>query len=75
MKDNKGHYYLWTERFTSLNKLVDFYKTSSISKQREIFLRDGSEAEPRAPQPVKKTPPDLTLISIKINSRFNFKVN
>lgn len=57
MKDNKGHYYLWTERFTSLNKLVDFYKTSSISKQREIFLRDESDAEPRAPQP--KSQPDV----------------
>ncbi|XP_056608979.1 GRB2-related adapter protein 2a [Triplophysa dalaica] len=57
MKDNKGHYYLWTERFTSLNMLVDFYKTTSISKQREIFLRDGSEAEPRAPQPPEVRPP------------------
>ncbi|XP_072549707.1 GRB2-related adapter protein 2a [Salminus brasiliensis] len=56
MKDNKGHYYLWSEKFTSLNKLVDYYKTSSISKQREIYLRDGSRDEPRpsAPQPVKR---------------------
>ncbi|XP_051571906.1 GRB2-related adaptor protein 2-like isoform X2 [Myxocyprinus asiaticus] len=56
MKDNKGHYYLWTERFTSLNKLVEYYKTSSISKQREIFLRDESSDEPRAPQPLKSLP-------------------
>ncbi|XP_036446225.1 GRB2-related adapter protein 2a [Colossoma macropomum] len=56
MKDNKGHYYLWSEKFTSLNKLVDYYKTSSISKQREIYLRDGGrdEARPSAPQPVKR---------------------
>ncbi|MCI4385488.1 hypothetical protein PGIGA_G00051100 [Pangasianodon gigas] len=56
MKDNRGHYYLWSEKFTSLNKLVDFYRTSSISKQREIFLRDGSRDEPRdpAPHPVKR---------------------
>ncbi|XP_051987509.1 GRB2-related adapter protein-like [Xyrauchen texanus] len=56
MKDNKGHYYLWTERFTSLNKLVEYYKTSSISKQREIFLRDESSNEPRAPPPIKSQP-------------------
>lgn len=56
MKDNKGHYYLWTERFTSLNKLVDFYKTTSISKQKEIFLRDGSGDEPRAPPPLRSLP-------------------
>ncbi|KAK3520604.1 hypothetical protein QTP70_028617 [Hemibagrus guttatus] len=56
MKDNKGHYYLWSEKFTSLNKLVDFYKTTSISKQKEIFLNDGTREEPRvpAPPPVKK---------------------
>ncbi|XP_076839130.1 GRB2-related adaptor protein 2-like [Brachyhypopomus gauderio] len=56
MKDNKGNYYLWTEKFTSLNKLVDFYRTTSISKQREIYLKDGSRDEPRssAPQPVKR---------------------
>ncbi|MCJ8739710.1 hypothetical protein PDJAM_G00050330 [Pangasius djambal] len=51
MKDNRGHYYLWSEKFTSLNKLVEFYRTSSISKQREIFLRDGSREEPRDPAP------------------------
>ncbi|NP_001017756.1 GRB2-related adapter protein 2a [Danio rerio] len=56
MKDKSGHYYLWTEKFTSLNKLVDFYKTTSISKQKEIFLRDGSGDEPRAPPPIKSQP-------------------
>jgi len=54
MKDKSGQYYLWTDRFTSLNKLVEHYKTNSISKQREIFLRDGSGDEPRAPPPVSK---------------------
>ncbi|XP_069021527.1 GRB2-related adapter protein 2a [Embiotoca jacksoni] len=42
MRDNKGQYYLWSEKFTSLNKLVEFYKTMSISKTREIYLDDGS---------------------------------
>ncbi|XP_051744051.1 GRB2-related adapter protein 2a [Ctenopharyngodon idella] len=56
MKDKSGQYYLWTEKFSSLNKLVEFYKTTSISKQREIFLRDGSGDEPRAPPPLKSLP-------------------
>uniref|UniRef100_A0A673KTH1 Osteoclast-stimulating factor 1 n=1 Tax=Sinocyclocheilus rhinocerous TaxID=307959 RepID=A0A673KTH1_9TELE len=60
MKDKSCQYYLWTEKFTSLNKLVEFYKTTSISKQREIFLRDGSGNEPRVvvmvvPQPHHNT--------------------
>ncbi|XP_028310078.1 GRB2-related adapter protein 2a isoform X2 [Gouania willdenowi] len=42
MRDNKGQYFLWSEKFTSLNELVEFYKTKSISKTREIYLNDGS---------------------------------
>uniref|UniRef100_A0A8D0H3N7 GRB2 related adaptor protein 2 n=1 Tax=Sphenodon punctatus TaxID=8508 RepID=A0A8D0H3N7_SPHPU len=45
MKDTKSNYYLWTEKFPSLNKLVEYYKTSSISRQKQIFLRDGSREE------------------------------
>ncbi|XP_046722057.1 GRB2-related adapter protein 2-like [Silurus meridionalis] len=59
MKDSKGNYYLWSEKFTSLNKLVEFYKTSSISKQKEIYLRDGSREEPRVspPHPLPRPQP------------------
>ncbi|XP_006865321.1 PREDICTED: GRB2-related adapter protein 2 [Chrysochloris asiatica] len=45
MRDNKGNYFLWTEKFPSLNKLVDFYRTTSISKQKQIFLRDRSRED------------------------------
>ncbi|NIG59581.1 GRB2-related adapter protein 2-like [Pontoporia blainvillei] len=45
MKDNKGNYFLWTEKFPSLNKLVDYYRTTSISKQKQIFLRDRTREE------------------------------
>ncbi|KAJ7330058.1 hypothetical protein JRQ81_016232 [Phrynocephalus forsythii] len=40
MKDTSGNYFLWSEMFQSLNKLVEYYKTSSISKHTEIFLRE-----------------------------------
>ncbi|TRY87832.1 hypothetical protein DNTS_015731 [Danionella cerebrum] len=62
MRDKSGHYYLWAEKFTSLNKLVEYYKTTSISRQREIFLQDGSENEPR-PLPPLKSQPDVCLPS------------
>ncbi|XP_056466611.1 GRB2-related adapter protein 2a isoform X2 [Gadus chalcogrammus] len=48
IKDNLGQYFLWAEKFTSFNQLVDFYKSTSISKQRLIYLKDGSE-DIRAP--------------------------
>nr|XP_019949999.1 PREDICTED: GRB2-related adapter protein 2 [Paralichthys olivaceus] len=41
LRDNKGQYFLWSEKFTSLDKLVEFYKATSISKTREIYLHDG----------------------------------
>lgn len=55
MKDSKGSYFLWAEKFTSLNKLVDFYKTTSISKQWEIFLDDGSHDD-KAPRTAVQQP-------------------
>lgn len=48
MSDNRGQYFLWSEKFTSLNKLVEFYKIKSISKTREIYLNDGS-SDSRSP--------------------------
>ncbi|XP_076607663.1 GRB2-related adapter protein 2a [Chaetodon auriga] len=56
MKDNKGQYFLWSEKFTSLNKLVEFYKVTSISKTREIYLNDGSSdrKSPSSAQSVKR---------------------
>lgn len=41
MTDTKGQYFLWSEKFSSLNKLVEFYKTTSISKTRKIYLSDA----------------------------------
>lgn len=51
MKDNKGQYFLWSEKFTSLNKLVEFYESTSISKTREIYLKDGSSDSKSPPTP------------------------
>ncbi|XP_076871829.1 GRB2-related adapter protein 2b [Brachyhypopomus gauderio] len=38
MRDSRGQYFLWTEKFSSLNKLVDYYTMNSISKQSCIRL-------------------------------------
>ncbi|XP_060633071.2 GRB2-related adapter protein 2 [Anolis sagrei] len=40
MKDAKGNYFLWSEKFQSLNELVEYYKTVSISKHTQIILRE-----------------------------------
>ncbi|XP_067314687.1 GRB2-related adapter protein 2b [Pseudorasbora parva] len=38
MRDKPGQYYLWSETFSSLNRLVDFYTHNSISKQTRVYL-------------------------------------
>ncbi|XP_059809565.1 GRB2-related adapter protein-like [Hypanus sabinus] len=43
LRDGKGHYYLWSEKFESLNKLVEYYKISSISKTTQICLKDDKK--------------------------------
>ncbi|KAL4647804.1 growth factor receptor-bound protein 2-like [Arapaima gigas] len=43
MKDNKGLYYLWSDKFMSLNKLVEFYKTTPITKHKHICLREDGQ--------------------------------
>nr|XP_033819630.1 GRB2-related adapter protein isoform X5 [Geotrypetes seraphini] len=46
LRDQSGKYYLWEEKFNSLNELVDFYRTTTITKKQQIFLRDDDhEAE------------------------------
>ncbi|KAI4798480.1 hypothetical protein KUCAC02_022031 [Chaenocephalus aceratus] len=44
MRDSRGKYYLWSERFPSLNQLVEYYQHTSISKQTKVFLL-GPQAE------------------------------
>ncbi|XP_070610908.1 GRB2-related adapter protein 2 [Erythrolamprus reginae] len=51
MKDTNSNYFLWSEKFQSLNKLVEYYKNVSISKHKQIFLKEetkkGSQANLR----------------------------
>lgn len=61
MRDSRGHYFLWSKKFTSLNKLVDFYKTTSISKTREIYLNDGGP-DTKAPPPLQAVGPSHHLV-------------
>jgi len=38
--DSLGNYYLWSVGFKSLNQLVHYYRTSSVSPTQTIYLRD-----------------------------------
>lgn len=48
-REKNGKYFLWEEKFNSLNELVDFYRTTTISKKQQIFLRDEDQSQEVAP--------------------------
>ncbi|XP_056379989.1 GRB2-related adapter protein 2 [Hyla sarda] len=50
IRDKSGNYSLWSEKFKSLNKLVEYYKNVSVSRQNHILLKDESSAQPPVPQ-------------------------
>ncbi|XP_073327643.1 GRB2-related adapter protein 2b [Pagrus major] len=45
LRDSRGQYYLWTEKFPSLNQLVEHYKINSISRRSQIFLQDTQQQQ------------------------------
>ena len=57
LREASGKYFLWEEKFNSLNELVDFYRTTTIAKRRQIFLCDE--------QPLIKVKPGLEGLSLR----------
>ncbi|NXK93798.1 GRAP protein, partial [Formicarius rufipectus] len=45
LRERNGKYFLWEEKFNSLNELVDFYRTTTIAKEQQIFLRDKEKTQ------------------------------
>lgn len=42
IRDGEGKYFLWVVKFESLNDLVKYHRTSSVSRTQTIFLQDMS---------------------------------
>lgn len=40
LRDGAGKYFLWVVKFNSLNDLIDYHRTQSISRTQKILLRD-----------------------------------
>lgn len=39
LRDEAGKFFIWDKKFPSLNQLVQFHKTSSVSRNEQIFLQ------------------------------------
>ena len=44
LRDGAGKYFLWVVKFNSLNELVEYHRTSSVSRSQVILLRDMATA-------------------------------
>ncbi|KAL5254346.1 hypothetical protein ACHWQZ_G013956 [Mnemiopsis leidyi] len=40
LPDKEGRYYIWLKKFKSLDALVDYYRTHSITTNSTLFLKD-----------------------------------
>ncbi|NWI02529.1 GRAP protein, partial [Tichodroma muraria] len=45
LRERNGKYFLWEEKFNSLNELVDFYRMTTIAKEQQIFLWDEEQTQ------------------------------
>ncbi len=48
LRDGAGKYFLWIVKFESLNQLIEYHRTTSVSRGPNIILKDPSET--RAPE-------------------------
>ncbi|KAM3864697.1 GRB2-related adapter protein 2b [Diretmus argenteus] len=49
LQDSRGQYFLWAEKFPSLNQLVNYYKRNSVSKRSNILLLDAEQQHTPSP--------------------------
>ena len=40
LRDQNGKFFLWVVKFNSLNELVDYHRTSSVSRNQDVKLKD-----------------------------------
>lgn len=40
LRDGEGKYFLWVVKFNSLNELIEYHRSSSVSRTQQIFLHD-----------------------------------
>lgn len=40
LRDNQGKFFLWVVKFNSLNELVEYHRTASVSRSQDVRLTD-----------------------------------
>lgn len=47
LRDAQGKFFLWVVKFNSLNELVEYHRTASVSRSQDVKLRDMIPEEVR----------------------------
>jgi len=58
LRDGEGKYFLWVVKFESLNDLVRYHRTASVSRSQTIFLQDMTWPKAKAKYDFKAQGPD-----------------
>jgi growth factor receptor-binding protein 2 len=58
LRDGAGKYFLWVVKFNSLNELVAYHKTASVSRSQTIYLKDMKRTQVVANYDFKPQDPD-----------------
>ena len=45
LRDGQGKFFLWVVNFNSLNELVEYHRSASVSRSHDIKLRDMTPEE------------------------------
>ena len=40
LRDGGGRYFLWIVKFESINELLEYHRSSSVSRSQTIYLKD-----------------------------------
>jgi growth factor receptor-bound protein 2 len=60
LRDDSGKYFIWVVKFESLNDLINYHKTSSVSRTEDIFLKHENitkVTKQRVKTPISTEPP------------------
>lgn len=67
LRDGEGKYYLWVEKYNSVNELIEYHKTSSVVRGQNVKLIEYGK--------VKIYMHSISLSSLKMCMLFLFQVS
>lgn len=88
LRDEAGKYFLWVVKFNSLNELINYHKTSSVSRTEDIFLKTpcvkgggtpaatgggGGRQAAQAPPPQAAAAPAPAASNKVVTAQYNFE--